>query len=93
MLLKGKAETIEYPKLATMLEATLESDLDKFPSPRLLNSHLPLRMLPKQLKGKYRPQRQKTYHRTCVSSVDSGQPAHSLSLIRIQYENTPIKIY
>ena len=33
--------------------------------------------------GKYQPQRQKTYPRICEPSLDSDQPAHSHSLIRI----------
>ena len=51
MLLKGKAETIPVPKEATMLEAHPQSDLVNLPSPRVLNSHLYLRLLPRQLKG------------------------------------------
>ena len=52
MLLNGKAETIPQGKITTMLETILEEDLEKLPSPRVLNSHFPLCVLPKQMKGK-----------------------------------------
>lgn len=52
MLLNGKAETIPQEKIATMLETILEEDLEKLPSPRVLNSHFPLCILPKQMKEK-----------------------------------------
>ena len=51
MLLMGKAETIPIPKVFTMLEATPQENLDALPSPRVLNSHFPISILPKQMKG------------------------------------------
>ena len=51
MLLNGKAETIPHSKGKLMLEAVPKSELEKCPSPRVLNSHLPLTMLPKDIKG------------------------------------------
>ena len=53
MLVNGKAETIPIHKEQTMLEVIPQSELEKIPSPRVLNSHLTLSVLPKQLKGKY----------------------------------------
>ena len=52
MLLNGKAETIPIPKEFTMLENVPQSQIDELPSPRVLNSHFPLSVLPKQIKGK-----------------------------------------
>ena len=51
MLLNGKADNVSLHKEYTMLEAMSLSDLEGIPSPRVLNSHLPLSRLPKQLKG------------------------------------------
>ena len=51
MLLNGTAESVPLRKVALMLENTPESELEKLPSPRVLNSHLPMCMLPKQIKG------------------------------------------
>ena len=51
MLLKGKAETISHSKGERMVEARPQSELEKTPSPRVLNSHLSLHMLPKAMKG------------------------------------------
>ena len=51
MLLNGKAETISQPKESTMLEAHPRSAFMDMPSPRVLNSHMYLRLLPRQLKG------------------------------------------
>ena len=51
MLLKGNAETVPIPKEFAMLEFTTPADLEKLPSPRVLNSHFPLCILPRQLKG------------------------------------------
>lgn len=52
MLLNGKAETIPVPKAVTMLENVPQADLEKVSSPRVLNSHFPLCILPKQMKEK-----------------------------------------
>ena len=49
MLINGKAETITKRKAQQMLEHELPETLDAIPSPRILNSHLNLRFLPKQL--------------------------------------------
>ena len=51
MLLKGKAENTQIPKIASMLEMHPREKLEELPSPRVLNSHLPLYMLPRQIKG------------------------------------------
>ena len=51
MLLNGNTETIPIPKMFAMLEFASQNDLEKLPSPRVLNSHFPLSILPKQLKG------------------------------------------
>ncbi|XP_045199301.1 sulfotransferase 1B1-like isoform X2 [Mercenaria mercenaria] len=52
MLLNGKAEISPTMKLSKMLEVIPESELEKLPSPRILNTHVPLKWLPKQLKEK-----------------------------------------
>ena len=49
MLINGKAETITKRKAQQMLEHELPETLDAIPPPRILNSHLNLRFLPKQL--------------------------------------------
>ena len=51
MLLKGNAESTPIPKVASMLEMHPREKLEDLPSPRVLNSHLPLYVLPRQLKG------------------------------------------
>ena len=51
MLLKGNTETIPIPKMFAMLEFASRNDLEKLPSPRVLNSHFPLCILPRQIKG------------------------------------------
>ena len=51
MLLNGKADTISLHKEYTMLEARSQANMEAIPSPRILNSHLTLSLLPKQLKG------------------------------------------
>ena len=51
MLVNGKAETIPIPKVFTMLEMAPQFELEKLPSPRVLNSHFPLCILPEQIKG------------------------------------------
>ena len=52
MLLDGKAEISEIHKIFLMLCATPEEKLESFASPRILNTHVPFRMLPQQLKEK-----------------------------------------
>ena len=52
MLLKGKAEREPLSKAKLMMEAVTMTDLESIPSPRILNTHLPVAMLPKQLKEK-----------------------------------------
>lgn len=52
MLLNRKAEISPNMKVCLMLEARTEAELDEQPSPRVLNSHLPLAMLPRQMKEK-----------------------------------------
>ena len=50
MLLAGKAEYENRTKEFNMMEATDVEVMQKEPSPRLLNTHLPIRMLPNQVK-------------------------------------------
>lgn len=52
MLLAGKSETRSSNKIHAMLEANDVEDLEALPSPRLLNTHMPIRMLPYQIKEK-----------------------------------------
>lgn len=53
MLLQGKAEYENRAKEELMIEFTNIDKLEKTPSPRILNSHLPFYMLPwQQLKEK-----------------------------------------
>ena len=52
MLMNGKAETIPYSKIETMLINSDQEQLDKVASPRVLNTHFPPSRLPMdQLKG------------------------------------------
>ena len=53
MLLSGKAENVPLTKADAMMECMPEDVLDQQPSPRVLNSHLPRRWLPRQIKGKF----------------------------------------
>ena len=52
MLLNGKAEVKQMMKIGLMMEMRTETELEQQPSPRVLNSHLPLSMLPRQMKQK-----------------------------------------
>ena len=52
MLLHGKAEIEPMMKMGLMVEVKSETELDQKPSPRVLNTHLPLSMLPRQMKEK-----------------------------------------
>ena len=52
MLLLGKAKHEERTKEFAMMEATEIEKIQDQPSPRLLNTHLPVHMLPVQVKGK-----------------------------------------
>ena len=52
MLLKGKAEREQSQKIMLMMEAVSLSDMEAMPSPRILNTHLPLQFLPQQMKEK-----------------------------------------
>ena len=49
MLINGKAESIPISKTKHMLEFELPETSDDIPSPRILNSHLNIRFLPKQM--------------------------------------------
>ena len=51
MLLAGRAENVPLTKIGGMLEVLSADALEKQPSPRLLNCHFPLSMLPTQMKG------------------------------------------
>ena len=51
MLLSGKAENVPIFKIGGMLEVLTADELEKMPSPRVLNCHFPLSMLPRQIKG------------------------------------------
>ncbi|XP_062599951.1 sulfotransferase 1E1-like isoform X1 [Saccostrea cucullata] len=49
MLLKGKAEYMKEAKTSVFLEAIPDiNDINDLPSPRILNTHVPYRWLPKQ---------------------------------------------
>ncbi|XP_052802926.1 sulfotransferase 1A1-like [Mya arenaria] len=52
MLLRRKAERVDLNKSMTMLELQGVEDVDKVPSPRVINCHLPPRFLPKDLAQK-----------------------------------------
>ncbi|WAR12772.1 ST1B1-like protein [Mya arenaria] len=52
MLLRRKVERVDITKLVTMIEAQGAEDVDKASSPRVINSHLPPRFLPKDLAQK-----------------------------------------
>ncbi|XP_076452616.1 sulfotransferase 1A1-like isoform X2 [Babylonia areolata] len=52
MLLAGKAEHEKRVKDLAMMEATAIEHIQAQPSPRVLNSHLPLRLLPRQIREK-----------------------------------------
>ncbi|XP_076451887.1 sulfotransferase 1A1-like [Babylonia areolata] len=52
MLLAGRAEHGHRTKEHSMLEGTPLEDLQSLPSPRLLNTHLPVHFLPSQVKDK-----------------------------------------
>ena len=53
-LISGKPETIPYSKGKMMIEVIPQPELAELPSPRILNSHLPFHMLPKEMKGGYK---------------------------------------
>ena len=49
ILLSGQEQLLTTMKIHTMLEAVFDLDkLDEIPKPRILDSHLPLRFLPKK---------------------------------------------
>ncbi|KAL8613776.1 hypothetical protein ACOMHN_029633 [Nucella lapillus] len=52
MLVAGKAEYEKRSKVFSMMEAMPFEDFDSAPSPRILNTHLPIRFLPQQIKEK-----------------------------------------
>ena len=53
MLQKGTAEYIKEAKDVLMLEAAPITESDKiFPSPRVINTHLRLDVLPKEFRGR-----------------------------------------
>ncbi|XP_060081819.1 sulfotransferase 1A1-like [Ylistrum balloti] len=52
MLTTGKLEYLTRPKETAMMEFNYPEDFDKIPSRRTLNTHLPLRLLPKEVKEK-----------------------------------------
>ena len=52
MLVSGKAESTEPLRIdRSFLEFCPQSQVEACPSPRVLDSHLPFRLLPIQLKG------------------------------------------
>ena len=53
MLQRGSAESIKEPKELIMLEMVPITKSDKiFPSPRVINTHLRLDVLPKEFRGR-----------------------------------------
>nr|KAG5690251.1 hypothetical protein BaRGS_026703 [Batillaria attramentaria] len=52
MLLAGKADYDKRSKELAMMEATEIEKIQQMPSPRLLNTHVPVSMLPRQVKDK-----------------------------------------
>lgn len=52
MLVNGRADMTPEMKITRMLEVQPEAEIEKFSSPRVLNTHMPLEWLPKQLKEK-----------------------------------------
>ncbi|XP_060570395.1 amine sulfotransferase-like [Ruditapes philippinarum] len=52
MLMKGKPEGPAESKMFSMIEATSADDINKIPSPRLLNTHLPYRRIPADINNK-----------------------------------------
>ena len=52
MLVTGTMEYLLKPKEAAMLELQLPDAFEELPSPRVLNSHLPFNMLPRDIKDK-----------------------------------------
>lgn len=52
MLLRGRAEGPEYSKMNSMLEAIAAENMNSLASPRLLNTHLPYRRIPKDINNK-----------------------------------------
>ena len=67
MLQRGKAEYIKESKEAFMLDATPITEIDKiFPSPRVINTHLRLDVLPKEFRAR------KTVCGKTISGKNSG---------------------
>ncbi|XP_052800506.1 sulfotransferase 1A1-like [Mya arenaria] len=52
MLLAGRAVKPDHGKMDSMLEANLPADIDRQPSPRVLNSHLPHHRVPVDIRNK-----------------------------------------
>ncbi|XP_033754210.1 sulfotransferase 1C2-like [Pecten maximus] len=52
MLTTGKLEYLTRPKEAAMLEFNYPEEFDEIPSRRTLNTHLPIRLLPTEVKDK-----------------------------------------
>ncbi|KAL8565925.1 hypothetical protein ACOMHN_000502 [Nucella lapillus] len=52
MLISGKAVYEKRTKIFAMMETAKIEDLNAEPSPRVLNSHFPFRLLPRQIKEK-----------------------------------------
>ena len=52
MLVSGKAKYDERAKEFAMMEATEIEKIQSSPSPRVLNTHVPVHMLPAQVKDK-----------------------------------------
>ena len=52
MLINEKIKSTEPHQIDyTFLEMLPQCEIEAVPSPRILNSHLPFRLLPKQMKG------------------------------------------
>lgn len=52
MINNRSAERVKTNKVMTMIEAAPQERMNQYPSPRVLNSHLPLRYLPEDMKKK-----------------------------------------
>ena len=82
MLLNQSADRINIIKETVMLEAIAQENFDKLASPRIINTHLPLSMLPKDIL-KHKPKiifMQRNPKDICVSYYN-----HHFKLVEYEY--------